>query len=88
MEQANFLDQAAPAERKGEYILPSGSTVEACRSCGAQIARPGRRAGVEARTANDKPIPLSLATVQRRDGVVYALPHFVDYPEAKDWSRR
>lgn len=77
--QHSFLDQAAPPERKGEYALPPGQ-VEACRSCGAQI--------VWTRTANDRSLPLSLATAQRRDGVTYCLPHFVDCPEAKDWSKR
>jgi len=78
--QHSFLDQAPPVERKGEYELPRGAQVEACRSCGSTI--------VWARTANDKPIPLSLATVQHRNGVAYALPHFVDCEHAKDWSRR
>jgi len=80
MTQASFLDQVPPPERKGEYELPPGGQVETCRSCGAQI--------VWAVTANDRAIPLSLATVQHRDGVAYCLPHFVDCPEAKDWSRK
>lgn len=68
-----------PALRRGEYALPAGQ-VEACRSCGARI--------VWARTPAGRAIPLSLATVQRRDGVAYALPHFVDCPNAKEWSRK
>lgn len=80
MQQASFLDDAKVAERKGEYELPPGSTVESCRSCGAQI--------VWDRTRDGKAIPLSLATVQHRFGVAYALPHFVDCPDAKDWSKR
>lgn len=78
-DQLNFLDQAPQGERKGEYVLPPGQ-VEACRSCGAQI--------VWAHTPNGRAIPLSLATVQRRDGIAYCLSHFVDCPEAKDWSKQ
>ena len=78
--QHSFLDEAAPAGRTGEYALPIGGTIEACRSCGAQI--------VWTETAKGKAIPLSLATVERRDGVAYCLSHFVDCPEAKDWSRK
>lgn len=80
MEQASFLDQTEPAERKGEYALPAHANVETCRSCGAQI--------VWARTANDRAIPLSLATLQRRGGVAYCLSHFVDCKDARDWSRK
>ena len=79
-DQLSFLDAAAPAGRPGEYPLPIGGQVEACRSCGAQI--------VWAVTAAGKRVPLSLVTVQRRDGVVYCLSHFTDCPDAKDWSRR
>jgi hypothetical protein len=79
-DQLSFLDAAEPIERKGEYPLPPGGQVEACRSCGAQI--------VWARTANDRAIPLSLATVQHRAGVAYCLPHFVDCKDAKEWSRK
>jgi len=78
--QTSFLDQAEPTHRTGEYELPASATVEACRSCGAQI--------VWARTANDRAIPLSLATVQHRAGVAYCLPHFVDCKDAKEWSRK
>jgi len=80
MEQSSFLDQAAPAHRTGEYELPAGASVEACRSCGAQI--------VWAHTANYKAIPLSLATVQHRNGVAYCLSHFVDCPQANEWSNK
>lgn len=79
-DQLSFLDQAPPIERKGEYELPRGAQVEACRSCGAQI--------VWARTANDRAIPLSLATVQYRGGVAYCLSHWVDCPDAREWSRK
>ena len=79
------LSQAAlpfevPSPRKGEYLLPEGATIERCRSCGAQI--------VWARTEADRPIPLSLATVQRRDGKTWLLSHFTDCEHAKEWSKR
>ena len=83
--QGNELQQAAlPFEvsgpRKGEYLLPEGARIAQCASCGAQI--------VWAKTAADKPIPLSLATVQTRDGKKWLLSHFSDCPESKGWSKR
>jgi hypothetical protein len=79
------LTQAAlpldvPGPRKGEYALPEGARIEQCRSCGAQI--------VWARTEADRPIPLSLATVQTRDGQTWLLSHFSDCEHAKEWSKR
>lgn len=72
-----FAPDAAP--RRGEYPVPTGAAVETCRSCGAHV--------VWARTAGGRAIPLSVATIQRRAGVAYALAHFSDCPHGKDWSR-
>ena len=80
LEQSSFADLAPAQRRRGEYPLPEGARIERCRSCNTQI--------VWARTAGDRPIPLSLATIQVRDGVQWLLPHFVDCPEGEKWSRR
>jgi hypothetical protein len=29
-----------------------------------------------------------MPTIEERDGIKYALPHFVDCPDAKDWSKK
>jgi len=79
-QQQSFLDLAGPTHRTGEYAVPAGANVESCRSCGAQI--------VWAVTANDRAIPLSLATMQRRGGTAYCLSHFVDCKDAREWSRK
>ncbi len=70
----------ASAPRSGEYPLPVESSSEACRSCGAAV--------VWATTTNGRAIPLSVATIQWRDGQRWALAHFSDCPEGKDWRRR
>ncbi len=78
--QESFADLAAPGPRRGERPLPDGARIEHCRSCGADI--------VWARTEGEKAIPLSVATSQRRDGITYLLPHFVDCEHAKEWSKK
>lgn len=67
-------------ERAGEYIVPDQANVGRCRSCQALI--------VWARTEGGRPIPLSLATVEERGGVRYALAHFADCPQSKQWSKK
>jgi hypothetical protein len=79
LEQAT-LGLEGDGPRRGEYAMPHAAELEHCKSCGAQI--------VWARTQNDRMIPLSLATVQTRDGVQWLLPHFADCPHAKEWSRK
>jgi hypothetical protein len=64
--------------RPHEYALPPDCWTGKCRSCGAAMAF--------VTTANGKAMPLSLATCEERDGVKYALPHFVDCPQSKEWS--
>lgn len=58
--------------RVGEYAIPPGARPARCRSCGAAI--------VWATTANQRPIPLDLATVEARDGQRYAIVHFARCP--------
>lgn len=64
--------------RRGEYELPEHATPTTCRSCGASM--------VFVRTAQGKALPLSLATVEEREGKRWALAHFSDCPNAKEWS--
>lgn len=66
--------------RAGEYPIPDDARPARCRSCG--------RAIVWTRTEHMKPIPLSLATVEERDGQRFAIVHFYDCPDAKEWSRK
>ena len=66
--------------RHGEYELPEDAYVTRCASCGAGMAF--------VKTANGKAMPLSLATVETRDNVKYALPHWTDCPQAKQWSKK
>ena len=40
------------------------------------------------RTAGGKMMPLSLATVEERDSIKYALPHWIDCKDAKEWSKK
>lgn len=67
------------AARPNEYDL-AGCGPGTCRSCGAAIAWYRREDG--------RAIPLSLATVQSHDGKRWALSHFSDCPDAKEWGRR
>jgi hypothetical protein len=64
--------------RPGEYPLPANAFPAKCASCGMAI--------VFCRTAAGKQIPLSLATVEEREGIKYAVTHFADCPQAKEWS--
>lgn len=64
--------------RPSEYALPPTAATSRCGSCGAAMAW--------VTTARGRAMPLSLATVEERAGVKYALPHFVDCPDAKEWS--
>jgi hypothetical protein len=66
--------------RKGEYAVPEGADIAECRSCGAAV--------VWTTTINRRPIPLSVASIQERDGMRWALAHFADCAHARDWSRR
>lgn len=66
-------------QRAGEYPIPPNATPTYCRSCGATI--------VWTRTESNKAIPLSLTTVEEREGVRYALTHFADCPESRQWRK-
>jgi hypothetical protein len=78
-EQTSFADLAS-GPRRGEYPLPTDGHIERCRSCDAQI--------VWTHTPAGRAIPLSLATVQTRDGETYCLSHFTDCPHGRAWSRK
>lgn len=78
-QQASFLDEAAPAGRAHEYEIPPTGQIEHCRSCNAQI--------IWARTPLGRAVPLAISTVQTRDGKRYAVSHFRDCPDAKDWGK-
>jgi hypothetical protein len=77
--QLNFFSAVESAPRRGEYELPQDARVDRCKSCGAQIVWTHRPHG--------RAMPLSLATIQTRGGKKWALSHFVDCPDAKDWSK-
>lgn len=64
--------------RKGEYAVPQGATPVRCRSCGAGM--------IWVKTAAGRAMPLSVATIEERDGSRFALAHFSDCPESKVWS--
>lgn len=66
--------------REHEYILTEHAYHTVCQSCGAAMAF--------VKTPNGKAMPLSLQTAETRDGVTYALPHWIDCPDAKEWSKR
>lgn len=66
--------------RRNEYEIPPVCQLATCRSCDAAI--------LWIRTAQGRAMPLSVATTEEREGIRYALPHFVDCPHAKDWSKQ
>jgi hypothetical protein len=77
-----FDEMTAPAvsPRKGEYLVPATAEPGSCTSCGAMI--------LWIRTPQDRAIPLSVATIQHRNGQRYALSHFADCPDGKEWRKR
>lgn len=77
--QADFFADVPNDARVGEYPLPAAGNLAHCRSCGADI--------VWTRTARGIAVPLSLATVQTREGKKYALSHFADCPDSKEWKK-
>ena len=64
--------------RIGEYPVPPSARVARCASCQAAI--------VWTKTEAGRAIPLSVAMVEEREGVRYALTHFADCEHAKEWS--
>ena len=66
--------------RKGEYEMPADAIPTKCASCGMGM--------VWIKTPAGKAVPLSVATIEVRDGVRYALPHFADCKDAKEWSKK
>lgn len=66
--------------RSHEYVLPAAPYVSRCGSCNAPMAWTKTKAG--------NAVPLSLATVEERDGVKYAVSHFCDCPNANEWRKK
>lgn len=66
--------------RPHEYELPAGAHPTVCASCGAAMAF--------VRTPNGKAVPLSLATIETRDSIRYAVSHYRDCPNAAEWSTK
>ena len=66
--------------RTGEYAIPADPYTATCRSCGAAM--------IWVKTAAGKAMPLSAATIEERDGQRFALAHFADCPNSREWSRR
>ena len=64
--------------RPHEYELPPHVWEVKCASCGAPMAF--------VKTPNGKAMPLSLATIEVRDSIRYALPHWIDCPSAAEWK--
>lgn len=73
------MDKPAPVARRNEYEVLAQRPAT-CKSCGAEIVWATSRTG--------RAVPLSVATLEHRDGKAFALPHFADCPHAKDWSKR
>lgn len=65
--------------RTGEYEVPD-NPVRKCLSCQADI--------IWTKTGKDKAMPLSVATIEWHDGKRWAMPHFIDCPQGKEWSKR
>lgn len=78
--QLDFFSAVEPQTRKGEYELPVDARIDTCKSCGTQIVWTNHPYG--------RPMPLSLATIQTRNGKKWCLSHFSDCPDAKEWSRK
>ncbi len=66
--------------RKGEYELPADAIPTRCNSCGMGM--------VWVTTGKGKAMPLSVDTIEVRDGIRFALSHFSDCKDAKEWSKK
>lgn len=66
--------------RLNEYEVPANPQQSACLSCGAAMVWTHTRKGAS--------MPLSVATIETRGGIRYAMPHFVNCPDAKNWSKQ
>lgn len=64
--------------RLHEYPMPQAKQT-ACRSCKALVVWTTTNTGAN--------VPLSVASILERDGIKYAVSHFVDCPQAKGWSK-
>lgn len=66
--------------RPHEYPIGAYPHIAKCGSCGADMIWIKTKAG--------HAMPLSAKTIEERDGQRFALPHFIDCPDAKEWSKR
>lgn len=66
--------------RPNEYPIPAASALSRCGSCGAGM--------VWVKTAKGNAMPLSTATIEEREGIKYALPHWIDCEHADKWRKR
>lgn len=69
-----------PQPRRGEIEVPPGARWRPCSTCGASMAL--------VRSVKGAYIPVSMATIEQRDGKQYALAHFVDCPDASKHRRK
>jgi hypothetical protein len=65
--------------RPGEYVIPLRAMSTFCASCGARV--------VWITTGSGKRMPLALDTEEERDGIRYALPHWIDCKDANTWRK-
>ena len=80
MAAVNEIERDLFGARPHEYELPPNAHPTRCASCGAAMAF--------VKLPSGKVMPLSLATVEERGGIKYALPHWSDCPHAKEWSKK
>jgi hypothetical protein len=66
--------------RPHEYAIPEHAALSTCGSCGAAM--------VWVKTAKGRAMPLSVATIETRDGQRFALSHFSDCPQSREWSTK
>ena len=78
---ADICERDLFGARPHEYEVPEYvSHVVPCRSCGMGM--------IFVKTDAGKAMPLSVATIEVRDGKRFALPHFADCDQAKEWSKK
>ena len=79
--QGDMSERDLFGARPHEYEVPEYvSHVVPCRSCGKPM--------IFIRTDAGKAMPLSAATIEMRDGKRFALPHWADCAQAKEWSKK
>lgn len=83
-EQHSLFGEPEPIKilspRGREFPVPAGVTESVCKSCQAAIiwtTNPDTGSNV----------PLSVATIEERDGECWALSHYTDCPQASAWGK-